>query len=170
MTTDREVAEAMTVRDATSDDVEALTTLYHDAYAETVVRGLPASAAWVEEETVAEWVREDHVLVAAVGEELVGAVRLTDHEGWDRPVLTRLGVASEWKRQGIGTRLMDEAESRAREDAWDRIRLTVARGHPYLVEWYRERGYEVVGLYELDDRPYDEHVMEKALGGCPGES
>lgn len=150
------------LRTATVDDAATLTELYHDAYAETVDAGFPMSAAWVERREVESWIRDHQVCVAVVDDELAGAVRLSDN-GDETVRLSRLGVAVDWKGDGLGDELLSYAEERARTDGWERIRLTTPEDHPYLPAMYRRRGYERVGTQLLDERPYDEMVLEKEL-------
>ncbi len=151
-----------TIRPASADDVEALAEVYRSAYRENRRLGFPAKAGSATAETVLEWIRESHVSVAEIDGRIVAGVRLEPTDS-DVVTLSRLGVHEEWKGHGIGSTLLEHAETLTRE--WDRttIRLTTPEAHPTLPDFYRKRGYEKTGPYPLDFREYDEIVMEKRL-------
>lgn len=150
------------IRRATVAHADRLARVYRSAYRENRQLGFPAKAESVTEGDVAEWIREDAVYVAVAGEEIVGGVRL---EATDpgRAKLSRLGVRESAKGEGVGSRLLDYAEERARDRDCDTVWLTTPEGHPYLPELYRRRGYEKTGDYPLEYREYDEIIMEKKL-------
>ncbi|MFB6235612.1 MAG: GNAT family N-acetyltransferase [Halopenitus sp.] len=94
---------------------------------------------------------------------VVGGVRLTEVDV-DHGKISRFGVHEDWKRRGIGTTLLEHAEGVCRERKYDSVRLTTPGEHPVLPDFYRSRGYEIVGDYPLEYRKYDEIVMAKPLG------
>ncbi len=58
---------------------------------------------------------------------------------------------------------MKYGECKLSEMEEKRVRLTVAKTHPYLSKMYGEKGYEIVGERFFQDLPYDEFIMEKLL-------
>jgi GNAT superfamily N-acetyltransferase len=152
------------IRTATPEDAAPLAAAYRDAYRENRDLGFPAKAESATAEEVTGWIRDHRVFVAEdhAEETLVGGVRLeaTDDE---TVKLSRLGVREGWKGMGLGTRLLKHAERAARDDGYGTMRLTTPENHPFLVEFYRSRGYAVTGEYPLEYREYDEVVMEKRL-------
>jgi GNAT superfamily N-acetyltransferase len=152
----------MNIRRATDDDAEELADVYRSAYRENRRLGFPAKAGSATTRTVSGWIRDSRVYVATVGDVLVGGVRL-EVSGSDRVKLSRFGVHENWKREGIGSRLLDHAEERVREWGYAIVWLTTPGEHPYLPDSYRRRGYEKIGPHPLDYRDYDEIVMEKRV-------
>lgn len=150
------------IRRATVDDAEELADVYRSAYRENRRRGFPAKAGSATARTVSEWIRDSRIYVATVGDEIVGGVRL-EVTSSDRVKLSRFGVHENWKREGIGSRLLDHAEERVREWGYETVWLTTPGEHPYLPDFYRRRGYERTRPYPLDYRDYDEIVMEKQV-------
>jgi GNAT superfamily N-acetyltransferase len=152
------------IRRASAADAAALAAMYRDAYRENRRLGFPAKAGSADRETVAEWIEDDHVSLARVGEAVVGGVRLsvTDADA-GRVQLSRLGVRADRKGEGIGSRLLDHAEGLVRAWGHTTVWLTTPGEHPYLPGFYRERGYAVTRPYPLDFREYDEVVMEKRV-------
>ncbi|MFB6221463.1 MAG: GNAT family N-acetyltransferase [Halolamina sp.] len=151
------------IRTAAPDDAEALAAAYRDAYRESREFGFPMKAEEATAGEVEVWIRDHRVFVAEAEGTIVGGVRL-EAAGDDTLQLSRLAVREGWKGMGIGSRLLKHAERAAREDGYGSMRLTTPENHPYLVEFYRSRGYAVVGDYPLEYREYDEVVLEKRLG------
>lgn len=149
------------IRAATDADAERLATVYRNAYAETRELGFPMTAESATADDVAAWIRDYRVFVAERDGTVVAGARLDPTD--DAVKLSRLAVHSDWKGEGLGTRLLDHAEDLAREWGHDTIRLTTPPEHPYLPEFYRDRGYEETEPYPLTHREYDEVVMEKEL-------
>lgn len=149
----------MRIRRAKPRDAKALEAVYQAAYAETEELGFPMKAAEATADRIRHWMDEERVLVAVSNKEAVGAVRLEPTtDGYLK--VSRLAVHDEHQREGVGSRLMDAAESTAREEGFEGVRLTTPPDHPYLPAFYRGRGYERVAEYPLPYRNYDEIVME----------
>lgn len=151
-----------TIQQATAEDAEDLTAVYRSAYQKNRELGFPASAESVSPATVANWIRENRVYVATVGGDIVGGVRL-ELPATDRAKLSRFGVHEAYKGEGIGSELLDHAETQAHDRGYTTIWLTTPGEHPHLPAFYRRRGYEKTGEYPLENRAYDEIVMEKQL-------
>lgn len=150
------------IRPAIPEEASALAAVYRGAYAENERLGFPASAGSATAEGVAEWIRERTVLVAAVDGEPVGAVRLEETDP-DRAKVSRFAVREDLQGDGIGSALLDRAEAAARERGCETVWLTTPPEHPHLPDFYRDRGYEETGPYPLENREYDEVVMETSL-------
>lgn len=84
-------------------------------------------------------VRPDLFLVAAGEEGIVGSVMVgyDGHRGW----INYLGVAPEAQRQGLGRRLMQEAERLLRLEGCPKINLQVRSLNTAAIEFYRRIGY-----------------------------
>lgn len=156
----------MHIRLSESEDAEALEDVYRSAYAETRDLGFPMKAAEATAAEVRRWIDKDRLLVAVSIDELIGAVRLETADNGCLKV-SRLAVHQEHQGEGVGSRLMDEAESIARAEGFDAVRLTTPPDHPYLPAFYRARGYECVAGYPLPYRKYNEIVMELDLDPTP---
>ena len=151
------------IRPADPGEAATLAEVYRSAYAENERLGFPASAGSATAEAVAEWIETRTVLVATVDGEPVGAVRLAEPDP-GRAKVSRFAVRDDLKGEGIGSELLDRAEALARERGCGTVSLTTPPEHPHLPDFYRDRGYQVTGPYPLEDRDYDEVVMEKSLG------
>jgi GNAT superfamily N-acetyltransferase len=94
--------------------------------------------------------------------EVIGGVRLEVTEP-ARVKLSRLAVHDDWKGEGVGSALVDHAETAAREWGHEVVWLTTPPAHPFLPDFYRDRGYERTGDYPLEYRDYDEAVYERRV-------
>lgn len=150
------------VRPADLDDAEELAAAYRSAYAENERLGFPAKAGSATEADVAAWVSDHLVLVAEIDGEVVGGVRIEETDP-DRAKVSRLGVRADRKGEGIGSRLLERAEAAARDRGHATVWLTTPPEHPHLPDFYRSRGYEETGQYPLENRDYDEIVLETSL-------
>ncbi|MGH9172525.1 MAG: GNAT family N-acetyltransferase [Acidimicrobiales bacterium] len=148
------------VRAAEPSDAPSVRSVYADAYTENRALGFPGSAENVSVGEVSDWIRSDSVWVAEVSGAIVGAVRLRRSDP-NYPTLGRLAVVSRMKRNGVGTRLLDAAESAGRREGCAGIELTVAEKHPYLPRMYAARGYTVLGPRSPQHSLYNEIVMRK---------
>jgi ribosomal protein S18 acetylase RimI-like enzyme len=63
-------------------------------------------------------------------------------DGW-RAGIYRLVVAREFRRAGLGSRLVDAAEVRVRELGAPKISALVLRDHDHAVGFWRAIGYEL---------------------------
>lgn len=146
-------------------DAVQLVEIFHDAYSENVLLGFPSSASKVGVEEVREWIND---MIIYTGKEIrtndiIATVRFKYSEEWQCYVLSRLAVKSSFKGMGIATKLMRYGECEISEMGEKRVRLTVAKTHPYLTTMYEKKGYKIVGERLLQDLPYDELIMEKLL-------
>ncbi|GAB6879593.1 hypothetical protein JCM17823_18670 [Halorubrum gandharaense] len=170
-------------REATPADAERLAEVYVSAYAEIVELGYRSGASDVDAGDLREWIDESLAFPVAVqapdcgndgitgqrgltdhdAGEIVGACRIREKERWDVPELCRLAVHEAHKGEGIGSALLSHGEAWFREQGFDRVRMRSYTDHPYLLDMYAKRGYEVVAVYELDDHDYDVPTLEKRL-------
>jgi GNAT superfamily N-acetyltransferase len=68
----------------------------------------------------------------------------------DVPLLTHLEVLPAYRKQGVGSRLMVEAEQVARSSGRDRIALGVTEDNSDALRLYRRRGYEPGDPAQID--------------------
>ncbi|GHC42295.1 GNAT family N-acetyltransferase [Streptomyces cinnamoneus] len=106
------------------------------------------------------------VLVARLGEEVVGSVRGTvDGEG--TAVITGLIVHPRMRRHGLGGRLLAAIEERlAGEWSAKRYRLTTGQRSEVSLRLYRNRGYERTGTERIS-RALTLVVLEKEAVPAP---
>ena len=140
-------------RHAVLADVPNLQPLVHHAY-----RGDRARVGWTHEADLLDAARIDKaalaesvgdprqvIILAERGGELIGCVHVTD-KGAGLAYLGMLTVAATLQAQGLGRRLIDQAETLARDRfGAARMEMTVIVQREELIAWYRRRGYALTG-------------------------
>lgn len=143
----------MTIREATTDDVESIQSVAEASWEadypgvmsrETLDTGVHE---WYSSDRIREslyWSRS-HMLVAERDDEIAGFVHadLLADDGVGH--ILRLYVAPEHRRQGIGGDLLEAACRALFEDGADHIRATVLASNDLGNEFYREFGFEPGG-------------------------
>lgn len=141
---------SVTIDKATEQDAEQILKLQYlcfqseaERFGDYTIDPLTQSLAALRTE-----VRDGCVLVARLGEEVVGSVRGTVDEG-GTACIGRLIVHPRMQRHGLGSRLLARIEEHlaAERDA-ARYRLLTARGEAHL-RLYRRLGYQPIATSEV---------------------
>lgn len=165
--------EDLTVRDATPEDIEAIsrvaeqgwTTTYGDLLAKATIEA--ALAEWYDPTLTRERIEDDAVtyLVAEQDDSVVGYASGTAVD--DAVVgLGSIYVTPEHWGEGIGTALLETFETRWSIHGYDAVRLFVLADNDVGQSFYRGRGYEVVGERETElfGETVEERRYRKELG------
>lgn len=138
----------MSITKSTKADIPALVNLVNSAY-----RGEHAKKGWTNEADLlvggiridAEEMQEmmaddDHVILKhEEGNQVTACVSLVKKE--DYLYLGMLTVSPELQGSGMGKQLLQAAEDFAKEEQFDRIRMTVITARKELIDWYMRHGY-----------------------------
>ena len=136
---------AITIRDATLDDAEALAPLL-------AALGYPADPLTVMERLSSLLATDPsaRILVAVHATRIVGFATLHATPVLHRPTavarVTALVVASDHQRSGAGRALMQAAESHFAAEGWARVEVTSGPKHEPAHGFYRRLGYEDQGI------------------------
>jgi len=154
------------------DSVEALTALLHRAYAELGRMGLNYTAVDQDAGVTRRRIGGKECWLALLGGRMAGTVtfqvgrprRIPDLWG-GRPVgyLQMLAVDPDLRGRGIGRRLLDLAEGRARERGLAAVALDTALPAVHLLRLYAARGYREAGRVRWEGKVYESAVLSKPL-------
>ena len=102
-----------------------------------------------EPEEIAKKLQRDPTLflLAEIDERIVGSVM----GGFDgrRGMVYHMAVAKPFRRQGIGTILMEALESRLKDKGCIRCYSLVAKDNIEAADFYQKRGWEIMDLFAL---------------------
>ncbi len=156
------------------DDYAALTTLLHCAYRELAEQNLQFLATWQTEDTTRERVDTGETWVAVRGGRYVGTVTLyLPHqadgcEWYDRPEVAsfgQFGVDPECRGEGIGRKLLEIIERRAKEEGAAELALDTAEPAVQLIATYARHGYRFIQHVQWTGPNYRSVVLSKTLTG-----
>jgi ribosomal protein S18 acetylase RimI-like enzyme len=139
-------------RDARPDDVDALVSLVESAY-----RGDVSRVGWTTEADLLDGQRTDvdevrdvlpHVVIAEDDEGVAGCCTLVPKD--EGAYFGMFAVRPGMQGSGLGSALLAEAETRARQHGLDRVEMTVLSQRAELIAFYERRGYRRTG----ETRPF----------------
>ncbi|MHC5009929.1 MAG: GNAT family N-acetyltransferase [Planctomycetota bacterium] len=148
-----------------SDSLEALTSLLREAYASLAAQGLHYVASRQTVEITRRRLEGGECWVGEHEGRLVATYTLyppgtgEGPEWYARPDVAKVGqlaVHPDRKGDGLGARLMDHAEDRARALGAREVAVDTAESAEDLIRWYASRGYRHVGTY--DWRPHTNYL------------
>jgi ribosomal protein S18 acetylase RimI-like enzyme len=168
------------IRAARRDEAEALAALVNSAY-----RGEGSRQGWTTEADLLDGTRvsvatvqalladpECSLLVIGSERRLAGCVELRPSGA--KLYVGMLTVAPDAQGRGLGGRLMDAAEARARDRGFAALVMTVISVRRELIAWYVRRGFRPTGethpfafadeSFGLPKQPLEFAVLEKRLG------
>lgn len=102
------------------------------------------SAPWSEDAVREELFNEAaHFLTAVSGEKVIGYIGV--HEICDEAYIANVAVSPDYRRLGLGERLLERAEKGATERNCTFISLEVRTSNVPAIALYRKRGYNIAG-------------------------
>jgi GNAT superfamily N-acetyltransferase len=155
-----------------SDDVAAITRMLHEAYAPLAAAGMRFLASHQDEDTTRSRLESGETLVAIQDEVLAGIVTLSPPSAtrgapcYERPGVASFGqfaVRPSHQRRGIGTRLLDLVELRARELGATELALDTSENAAGLIALYESRGFRTVEYVQWDVTNYRSVILAKRL-------
>ena len=151
------------VRPATAADIPAILAVTAAAYASYAGRFATPSSVFTEgPDAIQHYLHNGGVIVAQVGDEIVGAVRYEPRENYI--YLGRLAVLPAWQGKGIGRRLVEAVEEWTLLLGLDEVRLGVRTELPGNRDLYRHLGYVDDGEEPMRRDPrYSYLKMKKRL-------
>jgi ribosomal protein S18 acetylase RimI-like enzyme len=161
----------MEFREATTSDIEAIRTIatasWETDYPELISRETVEAGVdeWYNTDRLERELTDDEtIILLAVDEQPIGFAHGVLAEGTGH--LLRLYVDPDWRREGIGARLLDEMSERfAAESDVDYLRAMVLSVNEAGKAFYRANGFDAVdeARTTIGGKSYDETTFEREL-------
>ncbi|KQO04681.1 GNAT family N-acetyltransferase [Paenibacillus sp. Leaf72] len=152
---------AEVIRLATLTDAPRILELTHRAYESIRELGLDFPAASADLNMVENNINLnrcyilliDNVIISTVSVAKAESVRKVIDYPYDFPFIWWFATDPSYERKGIGGRLLDEVEAIIRRDLRaSAVTLATSTRHPWLIDMYKRRGYELVFESEKGER------------------
>lgn len=157
---------------APTDSLADLTALLNRAYKRLLDMGLRYVATWQDEQVTRRRIEDAECWVAERDGLIVGTITLyppgrgRGHPFYERADVAKIGqfgVEPELQGSGLGSRLMDRVEARAREMGAIELAGDTAVPAEHLHAFYAKRGYRVVERTRWEEVNYESVILSKAL-------
>lgn len=155
-----------------ADDLDAITRLLHESYAPLATAGMRFVASYQDTATTRQRLEAGETFVATDGDLIVGIVTLNETHAthgtpfYDRPDVAEFGqfaVRPAYQRHGIGSRLIEMVEHRAREKGVRELALNTSEHAAHLIALYTAKGYRFIEYARWPQVNYRSMVFSKAL-------
>ncbi len=121
--------------------IRSYTTEDYFSVKETLIEGELFDKTWDAEAMLTKRITDkpDSIVVAVINDEVIGCIYLIDDV---LPFVFRLVVKKQFRRQGIGKMLIQEASKRLKEHGHTELALLVDDRKERLKNWYKEQGFQ----------------------------
>lgn len=144
-----------------AQDMKTWIDLLHAAYASNLAMGMNFTAATITLQQGEYFLAGSLVWGGFAETQLVATFTLRwDEEGCH---LNLLAVCPDHGRLGYGDLALSEAESRARDLGAAELLLDTAEVHPWLLDFYRSRGYVAYGHAQRPGKTYRSMLFREPL-------
>lgn len=155
------------IEPAQPHEVSTITKLVNVAYKELADMGLNYTATYQNDDKTKERISKGRCFVLKdSSDKILGTILMTVENYFtnsNTAYLGQFGVLPEFKKNGLGTKLMEFCENLAMEEGFSGIQLDTAIPAKHLVDWYQRRGYKIVGQEHYEGKTYDSYVFEKTF-------
>jgi GNAT superfamily N-acetyltransferase len=152
--------------------VGPVTDLLHAAYAPLAAQGMRYLATHQPPSKTLERLNEGESYLSFLNGEVIGTVTLypekpeSSCDYYRRPGVYSFGqfaIRPSLQKQGLGSRMMDFLESRARALGATELALDTSEHADHLIRTYEKRGYKIVAYTQWDVTNYRSVIMRKVL-------
>ena len=159
---------------SSNDSLTELTKLLHEAYAQLGALGFNYTAVDQPERVTRNRMEGGECYVATVDGRMVGTILFhapSNLDGgcpwYERPDVStvhQFGVLPAFQNRGIGGKLLNFVEDRAKELGASEIALDTSEGASDLIAWYVRHGYREVAHAQWKGKTYRSVILSKMLG------
>jgi GNAT superfamily N-acetyltransferase len=154
------------------DSIEEITEMLHEAYAPLARAGMRFVASYQAPSVTKQRTEKGETIVAIDNGVIVGIITLAETSAtrgcpfYDRPDVASFGqfaVRPTHQARGIGAKLLDLVEQRAREKDVGELALDTSERATQLIELYQSKEYRFVEYVQWPDTNYRSMVFSRKL-------
>lgn len=154
------------------DSIDEITGMLHEAYAPLAQDGMRFVASYQSPSVTQEGVKKGETIVAIDNGRLIGIITLAETTAtrgsplYDRDDVASFGqfaVRPSHQGRGIGAKLLELVEQRAREKGVGELALDTSEKAVQLTELYQAKGYRFIEYLQWRDTNYRSMVFSKKL-------
>jgi len=155
-----------------TDDVDAITSMLHDAYAPLASEGMRFIGSHQDSETTRKRMAQGETIVAEHQGTIVGIITLRPSTTTSpipfytldgRMNFGQFGVRPAYQRRGIGSTLLEFVEQRAAEQGAEILALDTSENAKQLIALYERKGYRFVGDTQVPNVNYRSVILAKKI-------
>lgn len=162
-----------------TDSVEELNALLRAAYQPLAAAGMKFAASHENVEATKRNIQDGECYIAELDNQILSCAVLRipnklEKVGWkangpswyQNPIVTTFGrfaVLPELKGQGLGSKMMDVLEARAKALGFSELALDTSEHAKHLIEMYDKRKYRFIEYHQWNITNYRSVVMSKTL-------
>jgi GNAT superfamily N-acetyltransferase len=159
-----------------ADSIDEITDMLHEAYASLAQNGMRFVASYQTPGVTRERMNKGETIVAIDAGRVVGIITLAEISTtrgsplYDRDDVASFGqyaVRPSHQGRGIGAKLLELVEQRAREKGVGVLALDTSEKAVQLIELYQAKGYRFVEYHQWRDTNYRSMVFSKKLAEEP---
>ena len=152
--------------------IDELTDLVHRSYQQLAELGFKYWGTHQSTEDTRTRISGGECYIASIDDKVVGTIVLNSPDNSsDHPLYQSANVTSfhqfavdpGYQKQGIGSRIMDFIEQRAKDRGIDKLICDSAEGATHLINMYLKRGYDIVDKVDWNGTNYISVIMSKKL-------
>jgi GNAT superfamily N-acetyltransferase len=157
---------------SSNDSVEKINAVLRSAYSSLAEAGMKYAASHEDVEATRKNIAKGECFLVIKDSEIIGCVNLRKPgselgpDWYSQPgVVTfgRFAIDPRFQGQGVGSKLLDHIESRAKALGSKEIAFDTSEKADHLIKMYNKRGYRFIQYHQWDITNYRSVVMSKTI-------
>ena len=154
------------------DDVERITEILHQSYAQLAELGFRYHATWQVSDVTLSRLTSGSSYLAFKNNMVVGTITLrvppnvsgcSWYDRGDVASFGQFGVDPSHQNMGVGSLLLETVETEAKRIGVPNIALDTAEGAHHLIRLYESKGYEFTGYADWEVTNYRSVILNKSI-------
>ena len=157
---------------AAEDSIEKINAILRASYAPLAAQGMKYAASHEDINATKRNIAKGECHLVICNNEIVGCVNLRSPgaelgpDWYSQPGIVTFGrfaILPQFQSRGIGSKLLDHIESRAKELEAKELAFDTSEKALHLIQFYEKRGYRFIQFHQWEVTNYRSVVMSKIL-------